>query len=202
MQRYQLSIDKADVLRQQFIDGRYNTAKLAKELRVSTMTTWRYKRVFEEIRAKYPEKLRDFGFYPDAEPRPHWQTTKYNEFVLIAPVLISQEQTKILNTRILWGKYCLYSSDTYQYSTFKGVYIKWLRESVTFDIVKQLDHIDSKDLPTLKKWRLCNDHRLWQISKALMMAEQGSTRLEILSKVETVYKTLGQWLAGYKAKGL
>ncbi|MHB8206978.1 IS630 family transposase [Mucilaginibacter sp.] len=202
MQRYQLSIDKADILRQRFIDGEYHSWLLAKELRVSTITTWRYMRLFEEIRAKYPDRLKDFGFYPDAPPRPHWQTPKYNEFVLIAPALITEEQTAKLNTRIIWEKYRQHSSEAYQFSTFKGVYIKWLRDSVTFNPAKLLDHIEPKDMATIRKWRLSNDHRLWQISKALMLAEKGATRLEIIGKVETGYRVLGQWLDRYKIKGL
>ena len=51
MQRYQLILEKANILRQRFIDGDYNGYRLAKELRVSTITTWRYKREFEKIRA-------------------------------------------------------------------------------------------------------------------------------------------------------
>ena len=136
MQRYQLAIEKANILRQRFIDGEYHSWLLAKELRVSTITTWRYQRLFEEIRAKYPDKLKDFGFYPDAAHRPHWQTQKYDQFILIAPILISQEQTAILNTRIIWEKYCLHSSDIYTFSAFKGVYIKWLRDNVIFNEVK------------------------------------------------------------------
>jgi len=73
---------------------------------------------------------------------------------------------------------------------------------VTFNEVKLLDQISSKDLPTLKKWRKSNDHRLWQISKSLMMAARGSTRLEILAQVETTYRSISQWLDKYKSKGL
>jgi len=202
MQRYQLAIDKANILRQRFIDGKYHSWLLAKELRVSTITTWRYQRLFEEIRAKYPDRLKDFGFYPEAEPRPHWQTPKYDQLVLIAPIIISEERTAILNTRNVWEKYCQYSSDIYTFSAFKGVYIKWLRDNVTFNEAKLISHINPKDLPTLKKWRKSNDHRLWQISKSLMMAADGFTRLEILDKVETTYRTIGLWFDKYRSKGL
>ncbi len=69
MQRYQLAIEKANILRQRFIDGEYHSWLLAKELRISTITTWRYKKEFERIRTEYSERLTDFGFYPEAPPR-------------------------------------------------------------------------------------------------------------------------------------
>ena len=202
MLRYQLSIDKATILRQRFIAGQYHSNALAKELRVSTITTWRYKREFERIRAEYPDKLNDFGFYPGEPPRPHWQTDKYNQFVLIVPALIAEEKAADLHTYTIWEKYCQVSSDAYTLSAFRGVFIKWLRESVTITPSKLLERIDAKDVPTLKKWRNSNDHRHWQIAKALEMAVEGASRKEILDKVETIYKTLNQWLAGYQAKGL
>jgi hypothetical protein len=128
MYRYQLALEKANVLRQRFIDGEYHSYLLAKELRVSTITTWRYKREFERIRAEYPERLNDFGFYPGEPPRPHWQTSKYTEFQFIIPVLIAQEQTKTLNTQIIWEKYCQYCSDKYTFSTFKEFLSNGLRK--------------------------------------------------------------------------
>ena len=36
----------------------------------------------------------------------------------------------------------------------------------------------------------------------MSLAEQGATRKEIIDRVDTVYKTINQWIAGYKAKGL
>ena len=202
MQRYQLAIEKANILRQRFIDGDYHSWKLAKELRVSTITTWRYQREFEKIRAEYPDKLNDFGFYPGEPPRPHWETTKYTQLALIAPVIITQEKTETLNTRIVYEKYCLYASDCYTWSAFKGVYIKWLRESVTFLLPKLLEHIDPKDMTTLIKWRNGNDKRLWQIARVLMMANEGLTRLQILEKVESSYRSLDKWIKGYHENGL
>jgi hypothetical protein len=71
MYRYQLTIGKADILRKRFIAGTYNSYALARELKISTKTTWNYQREFERIRAEYPDRLKDFGFYPGEPRRPH-----------------------------------------------------------------------------------------------------------------------------------
>ena len=202
MHRYQLSIDKADILRQRFIDGEYHSWLLAKELRVSTITTWRYKREFERIRAEYPDRLKDFGFYPGEPPRPHWETPKYQQLALILPALLAEEQTQRLETSSIFKKYLSLSSDRYTWRTFKAVFVRWVREHVTPTPRKLLDHISREDLIVLTKWRDSNDHRHWQIAKSLEMAQQGASRKEIIDKVETIYKTLNQWLAGYKARGM
>jgi integrase len=99
MQRYQLSLEKAKILRQRFIDGEYHSYLLAKELRISTITTWRYKREFEKIRAEYPNRLKDFGFYPSEPKRAHWSTPKYSQFLLIIPALIAEEKTPLLELK-------------------------------------------------------------------------------------------------------
>lgn len=202
MQRYQLAIEKANILRQRFIDGDYHSWLLAKELRVSTITTWRYKREFERIRAAYPERLNDFGFYLDAPPRPHWQTPVYTQFALIIPVIITGEQSAGLYPRAVYDQYCLHATLSYTWSTFKGVYIKWLRESVSFHPIKLLERVDPDDLATLARWHRSNDHHHWQIAKALEMASHGASPKEIIAKVETSYKTLGHWLKRYASEGL
>ncbi|TSJ35948.1 IS630 family transposase [Mucilaginibacter corticis] len=202
MYRFQLDIEKANILRRRFIDGDYHSWALAKELNISTTTTWRYQREFEKIRAEYPERLKDFGFYPKESPRPHWQTPKYTEFVLIVTALAAEEKTSKMNTVAMWEKYRLRSDNAYTLPTFKREFIQWLRTSVKFDPVKLLDRIEPKDMSTLKHWRQSNDKRLWQISKALTMAQQGASRMEIIDKVETVYHTLTSWIAGYKKSGL
>src|SRR5580698_8226112 len=102
MQRYQLAIEKASILRQRFIDGEYHSCLLAKELRVSTITTWRYKRVFEHIRAQHPDRLTDFGFYPEDPPRPHKLTPIYTQFQYIIPVLIAKDKNTALNTLAIY----------------------------------------------------------------------------------------------------
>jgi hypothetical protein len=165
MHRYQLAIEKANILRQRFIDGVYHSHLLAKELNVSTITTWRYKLEFEKIRAQYPDKLKDFGFYPGEPPRPHWETPYYKEFILIVTALVVEEQTAKLNTVSVWEKYYRHSEHKYTLQSFRREFIKWQRESITFHPEKLLDRIDSKDLPMLKKWRQGNNKRLGRFQK-------------------------------------
>jgi transposase len=202
MLRYQLTLDKANILRQRFIDGEYRSTLLAKELRISTITTWRYKREFEKIRAEYPDRLKDFGFYPGEPQRPHWQTPKYQQLVLILPALLAEEGTPTMETSKIFEKYRRLSSDSYTWRSFKGVFVKWVKENVMPTPQKLIDRIPDEDMAILKRWRNSNNHRLWQIAKSINMALQGASRKEIIDKVETIYKTLNQWLDGYKKKGL
>lgn len=202
MQRYQLSLEKAKVLRQQFIDGDYNSYQLARKLRISTATTWRYKREFEKIRAYYPDKLKDFGFYPSEPERAHWSTAKYIQFLLIIPALITEEQTPTIEPGKVWDKYVKISTETYAFATFKPLLFKWIKDNVISTSEKLLDHINSKDVAVFKTWRNSNNHRLWQIAKSVELALNGASRKEIIDKVETSYKTLTQWLNGYRTKGL
>ena len=202
MHRYQLSIGKADILRQRFIDGEYHSYLLAKELKVSTKTTWQYKREFERIRAEYPDKLKDFGFYPEEPRRPHWATAKYNQMALILPVLLAEANSPAMETSKIWDQYHILASDSYAFLSFKLAFVKWVRESVILTPQILLESIAPKDLKVLKRWRESNDHRKWQIARSLQLAQQGATRIEIIDKVETSYKTLNQWLSGYKKQGL
>lgn len=201
MYRYQLALEKASILRRHFIEGTYNTYALAKELKVSTVTTWRYKLEFERIRAQFPDKLEDYGFYPGVPPRPHRDTCKYVQFAYILPALIAEALVP-LNTKEIWVKYCRHASDAYAFTAFEGLYHKWLRENVTLNPPKLLDSIAPADRATLEKWHLSNDHRLWRIYKVLTLATEGASRTEICEKVETNGQTINKWLAGYRAKGL
>lgn len=202
MRRYQLCLEKANILRQRFIDGEYHSCLLAKELRVSTITTWRYKREFEKIRAQYPDRLSDFSFYPGEPHRAHWQTPKWEQLCLILPCLLAEQKTPSLETSNIFKTYERLSADTYAWRTFKGVFVKWVRENVTLTPQKLLNNVSDDDLLILKRWHRSNNHRLWQIAKALDLAVQGRSRMEIIDKVETSHKTLNQWVEGYKKKGL
>jgi len=202
MYRYQLNIEKANKLRQSFIDGSYNTYSLAKQLKVSTVTTWRYKREFENIKSQYPDRLKDFGFYPEQPKRDHWSTPYWDEFSLLMPVILAEEQSHSIVTREIWEKYAALSEHTYKWKTFKYTFVKWVKQNVILTPNKYLDKIAPQDLKTLKHWRHGNDHRLWQISKVLTMALQGASKIEMILQTDTTYRTIRQWLEGYKAKGL
>ena len=202
MQRYQLILEKANILRQRFIDGNYNGCQLAKELRVSTITTWRYKREFEKIRAEYPDRLTDFGFYPGEPNRAHWQTPKWIQFCFIMPAVLAEETTLTLETSKIFEKYHQLSSDPYAWKTFKYSFVKWVKDNVIITPQNLLKHISNEDMLILRRWRLCNNHRLWQIAKTLDLALRGSSRKEIIEKVDTTYKTINQWIAGYMETGL
>jgi transposase len=202
MHRYQLSIGKADILRQRFIDGEYHSWLLAKELNVSTITTWRYKREFERIRAEFPEKLKDFGFYPGEPRRPHWHTAKWDQMCFILPVILAEENTRIMETSNIFKKYQLFCSVSYTWSSFRSQFVKWCKDHIIPVQPKLLDHINEADLPVLKSWRVSNNHRLWQIAKCLDMAQNGATKRDIKEKIESSYKTIDKWLLAYIKNGL
>jgi transposase len=202
MYRYQLAIGKADILRKRFIAGEYNSYALAKELKISTKTTWNYKREFERIRAEFPDKLDDFGFYPGEPRRLHWATLKYDELMRMLPVLVTELTTPKIQSSEVYNRYQALSQYTYKYPTFKPLLFKWIRESIIPVQEKLLDRIESADLPTLKTWRNGNNHRLWQISKCLDLAAQGATRRGIILQIESSHKTIAIWLKSYKEKGL
>ena len=130
MRRYQLSLEKANILRQRFIDGEYHSTLLAKELRISTITTWRYKREFEHIRAQYPNRLGDFGFYPGEPHRPHWETSKYRQLAFILPALLAEEKTPTFETSHIFKKYQLLSSDSYTWRSFTHLLMNISKQSI------------------------------------------------------------------------
>ncbi|HEY8931408.1 MAG TPA: IS630 family transposase [Mucilaginibacter sp.] len=200
MHRYQLAIGKADLLRKRFIAGDYHAYQLAKELKVSTKTTWMYQREFERIRAEFPDKLNDFGFYPGEPRRPHWATQKWDELMRMLPVLITELDT--LKPSEVFTLYSQLSQYTYKYATFKPIFFKWIKESVTPVAEKLLNKIEPADLPTLKSWRRGNNHRLWQIAKCLAMAAEGAAPKEIIVSIESSHKTVAAWLKAYREKGL
>ena len=202
MYRYQLTIGKADILRKRFIAGEYNCYALARELKISTKTTWQYKREFERIRAEFPDRLKDFGFYPVEPRRPHWATKKYDELMQLLPVLVTVQTTATIRPALVWEGYLKHCAHQYKYATFKPLLFKWIRENIIPSPVKLLEQIAPADAATLKRWRNSNNHRLWQIAKCLDMAQQGAARKEIIEKTESSYKTIDNWIRGYIAKGL
>jgi transposase len=200
MYRYQLTIGKADILRKRFIAGDYNSYALARELKISTKTTWMYKREFERIRAEFPDRLSDFGFYPGEPRRPHWATQKYDELMRMLPVLVTELNT--MQPSEVYKHYEQLSQYTYKYPTFKPLLFKWVRENVILVPEKLLERIEPNDLLTLKNWRNGNNHRLWQIAKCLDLAVRGATRREIILQIESSPKTIAAWLKAYRAKGI
>jgi len=200
MHRYQLAIGKADILRKHFIAGEYNSYALAKLLKVSTKTTWMYKREFEHIRAEFPDKLNDFGFYPGEPRRPHWATLKWDELMVMLPVLVTEMDT--MQPSAVYTRYKQFSQYTYKYGTFKPLLFRWIRESIIPMQQKLLDKIDPADLLTLKSWRNSNNHRLWQIAKCLDLAVQGATPKDIILQIESSHKTIAAWVKAYQKKGL
>jgi hypothetical protein len=50
-------------MRNAFIKGEFRSHLLARELKVSSITVWRYFKEFERIKEDYPDRLTDLDFY-------------------------------------------------------------------------------------------------------------------------------------------
>jgi transposase len=200
MHRHQISSIKRNALRRCFIAGDYNSHRLAKELRVSTVTTWRYGKEFERIRQAYPDKLADMNFYMP-EPRQHWQTPLYKELMRLLPRLLAAERPGV-KAKPVWRKYLLINPAGYRYLPFTALFYDWLATNKVPRAPNLLSHIEPADLKTLYAWRHSNDRRKWQIAVALEMATQTAVVVHIQRKIESTHRTVTAWLDAYRKKGL
>lgn len=201
MKRHQIPQMTMNRLRLEFIRGKYCAHRLAKELKLSTITTWRYGKEFERIREHYPEKLKDMNFYMPEPPRPHHATALYIELMQVLPDLIRAEKPGT-KAKPVWAKYHALYPNGYSYFPFKDFYYKWLAENPRFEAPKLIDHIPETDLKVLSKWRHGNDHRRWQIAITLRAALAGANVAQIMEKADCERKSANDWLNTYRTKGL
>jgi hypothetical protein len=172
MQRHQISQVKMNAMRRRFIDGNFCAHKLAIELNLSTITTWRYGKEFERILAKYPERLADMNFYLPSPVKPHRATPLYVELMKVLPGLIRAEKPGT-KAKPVWVKYRMLCPEGYSYFPFKDFYYKWLAENPGLEPPKLIEYVPEGDLKILAKWRHGNDHRRWQIAVTLRAALDG-----------------------------
>jgi len=201
MQRHQISQVKMNAMRKLFISGHLNTYKAARDLKISTITTWRYLKEFERIQATYPERLEDMDFYMPEPAKAHRATPLYVELMQVLPDLISAEKPGT-KAKPVWQKYHMLYPEGYSYFPFKDVYYKWLVDHPGLEPPNLIDHIPEEDLKVLAKWRHGNDHRRWQISAALRAALAGCNVARIMEKADCERKSANDWLNTYRAKGL
>ena len=187
-------------LRRRFIQGNYIGNSIAKEIGVSTVTTWRYKKEFERIKKAFPDKLSDMNFYMP-EPEAHKLTPLYSEFIRLLPGLLSAEKPGI-TSRAVWRKYRIINPYGYKYLSFTRLFFEWIAVNDVPRKPPLLDKLPDSDLKTLRRWRLSNDHRKWQIAVTLEMATKTSLGKDIVCKTGTTYQTLAKWLLTYRATGL
>jgi hypothetical protein len=200
MFRHQISQDKMNALRKQFIAGDSSGFRIAKQLGISTVTSWRYMLEFKRIQAAYPERLKDMDFYMPEGPRPHWPTTLYVELMKVLPRLLEAEKPGV-KAKPVWRKYKQICPAGYTYLPFTTLFYQWIAEH---DIPRKpnlLASISQEDLKVFKKWRSLNDHRKWQIATTLIMATQTSVFRRITEKTEATHATITGWLDTYRLKG-
>jgi transposase len=200
MRRHQIPQVKMNALRKRFIEGCFHSHLLARELKLSSITTWRYGREFEKIKAHYPEKLADMDFYMPEPARSHRLTPLYVQLMKVLPRLVSAEKPGT-PAKPVWRKYRELCPQGYSYFPFKDIYYSWVAEH-PMPAPRLLREISEEDMAVLDKWRHSNDHRHWQISVALRMALTDTNVSRIMEKVEAERKTVTSWLAAYRAKGL
>jgi transposase len=194
---------KMNILRERFISGTYVQLRLAKELKVSTKTTYDYYHHFMAIRDSYPEKLTDMDFYLPLPQTEHRPTTFYQELIYIMPLLIAEEQGPAFKAMPIWRKYKKIFPNSYSYSPFKMIFYDWMKDNIVPNSSKKLvQHIPDEDIKILRRWRHTNNHREWQISTTLFAALNGATVMEIMSKVDAGRRSVNYWITIYNTTGL
>jgi transposase len=201
MRRHQISKVKMNIMRRLFIEGRLNTHQVAHDLKISTITSWRYFKEFERIRAEYPERLKDMDFYLPEPVRPHRQTPFYSQLMKVLPGLLATEKAGT-KAKPLWRKYHELYPEGYTYFPFKDIYYQWLIDHPGPSAAMLLDEIPVADLEILLHWRHGNDHRRWQISTVLQTALTCSNISFIMGKADCERISVHHWLKAYKSKGL
>ncbi|MDB5004381.1 MAG: hypothetical protein JWQ34_2606 [Mucilaginibacter sp.] len=201
MQRHQISQVKMNAMRKLFIEGHLNTYQVAKDLKISTVTSWRYKQEFERIKTAYPERLEDMDFYMPEPVKPHQPTHLYVELMKVLPDMIKAENPGT-KAKPVWVKYHALYPKGYSYFPFKDFYYGWLAEHPGWEPPKLIAHIPEADLKVLAKWRHGNDHRRWQIAATLRAALEGCNKTRIMEKADCERKSVNDWLHIYLTKGL
>src|ERR1700749_3087997 len=201
MFRHQIPKNKINAMRRQFIAGDATCYRIAKELQISTVTSWRYMQEFKRIQIKYPEKLTDMDFFIPEPKRQHWQTPLYSRLMEVLPRLLLNEKPGV-SAKAVWKKYRLICPQGYSYLAFPSLFYQWLDDN---DFPRKpclLPPLPDSDLKTIRRWRNSDSRRNWQIAVTLEMANTTTTIVEIARKIEAMSKTVKDWIAAYKQDGL
>lgn len=191
-----------NALRRQFIAGDATSYRIAKELHISTVTSWRYMKEFKRIQATYPERLNDMDFYMPEPPRPHWQTPLYVRLMELLPRLLAEEKPGV-KAKPVWKKYRVICPQGYSYLPFTALFYQWIAENNFPGRPNLLPPLPDEDLKILRKWRSSDSRRNWQIAVTLQTASSsGATVTEIARKIEAMPKTVSDWIAAYRKEGL
>ncbi|MDB5141427.1 MAG: hypothetical protein JWQ66_140 [Mucilaginibacter sp.] len=150
MLRHQIPQEKMNALRRQFIAGDTTSYRIAKQLGISTITSWRYMNEFKRIQAAYPDRLNDMDFYMPEPPRPHWQTPMYVELMRVLPRLLATEKPGV-KAKPVWRKYRLICPNGYTYLPFTAIFYQWISENDVARKPKLLESIAAEDLKVLQK---------------------------------------------------
>ncbi|MET3979766.1 transposase [Mucilaginibacter sp. UYP27] len=201
MRRHQISKVKMNALRTAFIKGEFRSHLLARELKVSSITTWRYLKEFERIKADYPERLTEMDFYITDPPRTHRETPMYIQLMNHLPQLVSAEQPGT-KAKPVWRKFHVLCPEGYTYYPFKTIYYKYVSEQVTAKVPNLIEFISAEDQKRLTTWRHGNNHRRWQIVTTLRAALAGRNITQIADKADCQRKSANDWIKTFKVKGL
>jgi transposase len=201
MYRHQISQVKLNRIRKKFIEGTYSTYWIARELNISTKTSWHYFNELKRIKAEEPGRLADMNFYIADGRKPHSRTPLYEKFLERMPLLMATEKPGV-KAKPVWRKYREIELPCYNYCTFKDLFYLWLKEHPLLKTPPLLSNISEEDRKVLAKWRHSNIHRNWQIAVALELALTGANATQIMAKADVGRKALTKWLNAYRAKGL
>jgi transposase len=206
-----LSANKVRRLIVLWVSTLFNKSQLAERLRISRGTARKYITAFERsaLMGNEIERLSNAELLVALLQRssPRTEPTRSDRYNALA------RQLESIHTRLtaepislidVWSEYAAIASTPYKYSQFANRYSLWCKErhlkraalNTRLSIV-----VNHNDLPTLGKWKLSNNRRLWERAVAILAMSNGENVASISSKIERSPQTIKKWCQIYAAGG-
>ncbi|GAA4321798.1 hypothetical protein GCM10023149_21810 [Mucilaginibacter gynuensis] len=198
----QISKAKKDFIRQHYIARQLNINYLADKLRLQFATIRFYINEFRVLEKEHPEKLSDYSFFIGKD-KVRQDTAFYRNFARVMPSVIAAEPGPVLQAEKLYQRYHAQCPDGYSRPGFYHVFSRWFdQHEKELSTAKLKAKFSPKELATLHKWRIGNDHRLWQVSVALTTVYTYNGRAKLAERIDCTTRTLRSWMTIYETKGL
>jgi transposase len=141
------------------------------------------------------------NFFMPEEPKQHWMTPLYVQFLNVIPRLLADEKPGV-KAKPVWKKYREICPQGYTYLPFTELFYKWIKEN-NFPLKPPIiQSIIEADLKVLRKWKHSAERRRWQIATTILMALETSRYKDITDKTEATFETTKNWINVYQTKGL
>ena len=199
-----IPLNKIRNIHQEFLKGKITIRSTAKRLKISRRTLRAYLNKLGSFKNNFPDKLNDFKefyrFVRDVKSIPDRQVN----LIQLFPKIYSCIRTSDSSLKNQWKMYKSMAPDGYSYSQFTFYYSKWInknKSSIESNTLL-LSSILNANLKILKKWKLSNDKKEWEIATALIDFLKGRQVLEISAKIERSKSLIRKWIKLYKKEGL